>query len=236
VHIGAYIEATNEAATPEELFHLYARATAAFGYDRIIYSTLASAKGVEVESPCILRNYPDDWIEYYVQHSYTAVDPVRTRGLRSNAPFLWSDLGRGTRLSAAERRVMDEGREAGLKDGVGIAFHGPTGVMGVGLATSGGSSESRYLLSVLNLLSVQFHTAFQSLTATGPLPEIRLTAREREILLWCSKGKSNWAIGEILRISEHGVDFHLRNILKKLSADSRITAVVKALRLGLIDP
>lgn len=235
MHIGAYIEATNEAATPEELFHLYAQAAAQFGYDRIVYSALATPAGLERDSVAILRNYPDDWVEYYAANAYTLIDPVRGQGLRSSAPFLWTDLNRG-RLSPLERRVMDEGREAGLKDGIGIAFHGPGTVMGVGLASSNGGTDGRHVLSHVNLLSVQFHTAYQALTAAGLQPEVKLTAREREILSWCSKGKSNWAIGEILKISEHGVDFHLRNILKKLNADSRITAVVKALRLGLIQP
>ena len=61
-----------------------------------------------------------------------------------------------------------------------------------------------------------------------------LTRRELEVLKWCAAGKSNWAIGEILGISEHGVDFHMRNILRKLDADTRVTAVVKALHGGLI--
>lgn len=69
-----------------------------------------------------------------------------------------------------------------------------------------------------------------------PLPPVHLTAREHEILQWCAMGKGNWAISEILHISEHGVDFHLRNVLRKLDADSRVTAVVKGLRLGLINP
>ncbi|SIS52596.1 regulatory protein, luxR family [Insolitispirillum peregrinum] len=41
-------------------------------------------------------------------------------------------------------------------------------------------------------------------------------------------------IGELLHISEHGVDYHFRNILRKLEADSRITAVVKGLYYGVI--
>jgi DNA-binding CsgD family transcriptional regulator len=139
-------------------------------------------------------------------------------------------------MTATGRLVMDEAWSAGLHDGLGIAFHGPGGVVGVGLASSAGGTDARHVLAHLNLLSVQFNVAYQALHASRAVAEVRLTPREREILLWCAKGKSNWTIGEILHISQHGVDFHLRNVLRKLSADSRITAVVKALRLGLIEP
>lgn len=63
-----------------------------------------------------------------------------------------------------------------------------------------------------------------------------LTKRESEVLLWCGRGKSNWEIGKILSISEHGAEFHLRNVFKKLETHSRVVAVVKAMQLGLIQP
>ena len=61
-----------------------------------------------------------------------------------------------------------------------------------------------------------------------------LTAQERVCLNWCKEGKTNWEIGEILVISEKTVEFHLSNIMKKLGATNRITAVVLGLRHGLI--
>ena len=84
----------------------------------------------------------------------------------------------------------------------------------------------------------QFHNTFLSLDRRDDLiePTIHLTPREREVLLWAMQNKSNWVIGEILNISEHGVSFHMRNIFMKLGTDSRITSVVKAIRKGLIAP
>jgi DNA-binding CsgD family transcriptional regulator len=61
-----------------------------------------------------------------------------------------------------------------------------------------------------------------------------LTGQEIECLRWCKEGKTNWEIGAILRISEKTVEFHLGNAMKKLGAGNRITAVVRALKLGLI--
>jgi DNA-binding CsgD family transcriptional regulator len=65
-------------------------------------------------------------------------------------------------------------------------------------------------------------------------PSLRLTKKEVECLRWCKEGKTNWEIGEILLISEKTVEFHLRNLMKKLGATNRMTAVMSAIKCGLI--
>lgn len=48
------------------------------------------------------------------------------------------------------------------------------------------------------------------------------------------EGKSAWATGQLLGMSEHTVNFHLRNIFRKLDASWSKVAVLKAISLGLI--
>jgi DNA-binding CsgD family transcriptional regulator len=64
--------------------------------------------------------------------------------------------------------------------------------------------------------------------------ETRLTPQELECLRWCKEGKTNWEIGEILSISEKTVEFHLTNLMRKLGASNRITAVIVGIKKGLI--
>ena len=66
------------------------------------------------------------------------------------------------------------------------------------------------------------------------LPGLRVTARESEILAWVAAGKSDWAIGCILKISGKTVNFHVENAKRKLGVGTRIQAVIAALRIGLI--
>ena len=54
------------------------------------------------------------------------------------------------------------------------------------------------------------------------------------ILVIGSNSQVSREIGEILSISEKTVEFHLSNTIRKLGVSNRITAVVKALQLGLI--
>lgn len=238
--ISDFIEATNAAETTDEVFCLYEKAVAEFGFDRIMYSVLLPHPLYDsINSPSVMKNYPDDWIKYYVEQGFVIKDPVRKHCSITRLPFTWKSMMSKMDLVSEEKRVMVEGEEAGLNDGIAIPLHGPYGeLFGVGMASSNGGADPAAHLSSINLLTVQFHNAFLSLDQpdrVNALP-IRLTPREREVLLWCMKGKSNWVIGEILNISEHGVDFHMRNILSKLKTDSRITAIVKAIRLGMISP
>ena len=61
-----------------------------------------------------------------------------------------------------------------------------------------------------------------------------LTPRERESLQWVAEGKTDWEIGELMGISRHGVDFHLRSARMKLGCISRTQAVAEGFRRGLI--
>ena len=62
-----------------------------------------------------------------------------------------------------------------------------------------------------------------------------LTQREAEVLHLMADGKSNIQIAEMLVISEHTAKAHVCNILEKFDVHDRILAVVKAMRLGLLD-
>ncbi len=56
----------------------------------------------------------------------------------------------------------------------------------------------------------------------------QLTAREREILDYLSRGLTNKAIGRALDISHDTVKLHVRHILSKLNLSSRVEAAVFA--------
>lgn len=62
---------------------------------------------------------------------------------------------------------------------------------------------------------------------------IKLSNREREVLQWMCDGKSTWEISTILAISERTVKFHSANICKKLQANNRTHAIIKAISLGI---
>ena len=62
---------------------------------------------------------------------------------------------------------------------------------------------------------------------------VALTPREREVLDLIAAGHANRTIATTLKISEHTVKNHVRSILEKLQAHSRVDAVVKGVQAGL---
>ena len=74
----------------------------------------------------------------------------------------------------------------------------------------------------------------QTLVEHGGQSIDRLTGREHEVLILLSRGLSNRAIAEALFLSEATVKGYVTSLLEKLSASSRLEAVVRAQQFGLV--
>lgn len=69
---------------------------------------------------------------------------------------------------------------------------------------------------------------------TQTTPPIKLTAKEKQTLMWVTMGKSSWEIAQIMLCSESAINFHLANIRRKFGVSSRHVAVRLAHDLGLL--
>lgn len=61
--------------------------------------------------------------------------------------------------------------------------------------------------------------------------KLTLTAREADVLLWISRGKSNRDVSEILGISPRTVNKHLEQVFEKLGVENRASATARAVRV-----
>lgn len=137
-------------------------------------------------------------------------------------------------LSEKQKEVLDEAEKFGLFNGIGISF--PTSykdsVSGVGIA-----QKKPRTISDLDLYAIHFLTAHFNFLYTGSSlynPSYTISNREKEILTWCSYGKTNWEIAKILNISIHTVDFHLRKIYSKFNVNNKISATILAVKNNLL--
>ena len=62
-----------------------------------------------------------------------------------------------------------------------------------------------------------------------------LTEREKQVLALASQGLTNKGIAQSLNISSRTVEFHLKNIFTKLNVSSRITMILFAKQIGLLE-
>lgn len=86
-------------------------------------------------------------------------------------------------------------------------------------------SIARYLLAELS-----FSTQQSGVLAN----DVVLSTREHEMLLLVSKGYTSKEIGDMLKISFHTVNSHVKNIYKKLSVTNKTEAVFEAKKKGII--
>lgn len=65
--------------------------------------------------------------------------------------------------------------------------------------------------------------------------DVRVTARELEVLRLVARGRQNKEIARDLAVTERTVKFHLSALMRKLGVGNRVEAVSAAIRRGLID-
>ncbi|MCP5371486.1 MAG: LuxR family transcriptional regulator [Hyphomicrobiales bacterium] len=236
MRISEFIERSNAATSTTQLSRSFGQALSDLGYEGYAYGALTNFEAYNLPSPAVDVTYPVSWVNHYFERGYERLDPVVTKSPFLRRPFVWTDL---RDLSDDEEQFLDEAHDARLFNGIAVPIHGPFGdVFVVSAASPYQDSDPKLAISVLHVLATQFHSAFLGLVFEDPMltPAIQLSPRERECLLWSARGKSSWDIGMILNISEHTVNFHLKNAMGKLGAGNRILAIVKAIRMGLIIP
>ncbi len=238
-----YIEQSNSCKSTEEAFDLFCQAVADHGYDRVAFAALGEHRRFRSQSknkPIVKITYPTEWVDHYLKEDFQSIDPVFHYAPYAERPFQWGMLEQSLNLTPRQRLIMDEGRSAGLNHGISVPLHGAWGDCAlVSLASSQSPAEQPSARpSELQLLAAQFLITAQELQPEPVAVEgdVHLTARERECLYWSANGKSSWDISVILGISENTVNFHFKRIVHKLGTNSRIVAIIKAIRMNMIFP
>lgn len=193
--------------------------------------------GLTETAPLIrAEGFPEDWVAHYVEDRLFLVDPIPALAARSTEPFFWSDVAGLTALLETESAYLGELRDARIGEGLGVPVFGPMNCDGyVGLGFGGvrpalAPREVRELQAAAQMA----HLAYCGMAARAGRDAARLSPREREVLHWIARGKSNAVISEIIGISPHTVDTHVRRIFEKLGVADRTTAAIKGLGSGLL--
>jgi DNA-binding CsgD family transcriptional regulator len=237
----SFIECSNRTRSLSALFELLVNCATEEGFSEIAYGALTYTESVHLPGhlpPAVATNFPSQWCDRYFERKYHELDPVVRRTPTFSGPYLWDELVDRCRLQTCEQLVLKESREAGLKHGISVPLFGPSGRVSVlSFASRFDDVDPQHCMSRLNALAWQFHVAFAQIAPPPDegIAKVGLSAREKDCLRWTAEGKSSWDIGMILNISDNTVNFHIKNAMRKLKTTSRTVAVIKAIRLNLID-
>jgi LuxR family quorum sensing-dependent transcriptional regulator len=212
------------------------RQLAGFGVDAIIAGLLPASSALTGFNRqfLVMESVPDEWRQRYLHRRYAAHDPIVVQTLQRQTGFGWRDPALSSPMSKTAVQIMNEAAEFGLSDGYTVPLTTVEGEMG-GMSFAGRqleiAPEHRGMLTL-----VASYAFGHGLLVRGQPTEHSacLSPRERETLQWTAEGKTDWEIGEIMGISEHGVDSHLRGVRTKLRTRNRAQSVAEGFRLGLI--
>ena len=173
---------------------------------------------------------PTEWMARYREQMRHCHDPIPGMAFRQGHPVRFDDLLKNLpSLTKCEHSFIEEYRASGLTDGLAIPTFGPYGRPGfIGLARI---AHPRLLeqidTSLAAAVAQQFHTRMELLQTEVPIPG--LSPREREILSWLVKGKSNADIATIIGSACPTVATHIQRIYGKLHVNDRVNCTAKAL-------
>lgn len=221
--------AFEQVTTAQEAFAVTCRLAIELGFEHVIHAPVRN-------HPDAIKNwaattYPDSWQEIYQAKGYLSRNPVRQRTEISSVPFLWSSLEK--ELPKRDREIFFDCRACGMRDGYVVPVHGAWGqAVAIGFACQSLDAIANPGRTALQLLAYKLHHLFDQM---HPQAEVRITRRERQVLLLLAQGHQNPEIADKLHVSDHSVEWHLRNIYRKLSVTNRTAAVVKAIQSGLLE-
>ena len=228
--------AVSEVAELSDLWRLMVDFAAAYQVERIGYHHLPppgspDAALLRVENHGFGEALLAQYLAARVQGIAALADAVH----RIGRPVYLAELPGLVRLTPQELAHLEGYRAGGIENGLSLEAFGPNGRNGIFAFDLGATvrlapsalGRLRWGCQVMHLRYCEL-----LLPTLGEVPS--LSAREAEVLGWVARGKSNAAIAEILGISAHTVDAHLRRIYLKLGVFDRISAALRALGFGLI--
>jgi len=224
----------NSINTVENLNQLFEATLRSLGLSQWAYQ-LTRRHINDTRDPQIITNFPEEWLNYYVESNYSAIDPVVTQSKHIKSMFVWSDLLKQVGMTKRQQVIFNEASEFELDDGVGIPILGINGLKAtVSIACHSTDELNKTLLEskpLIQAVSHLYHFKLVELTPRQTLLSkvIVLTPREKECLLWLAQGKTASDIANILSIAERTVVYHIENTKNKLGASNRTHAVAKAI-------
>ncbi|HZF43655.1 MAG TPA: LuxR family transcriptional regulator [Sphingomonadaceae bacterium] len=185
-----------------------------------------------------LDNYPRDWVSYFDDNKLGASDPVHRASHVTSVGFAWSALPKLIQMTQRDSEIFERAERNGIGDGFTVPANVPGEANGsCSFATARGCPVPEENLALAQLVGAFAFEAARRLwrmrdpeRATPP----RLTDRQRDCLIWATRGKTDWEIARILGVSHETVIMHLKDARVRYGVTKRTPLAVHALFDGTI--
>lgn len=239
-HIDDFIREIDQTKNLDEILAVLRTQIMRLGFHRFTYWLMWQPNGARAS--IWLTSYPAQWINNYLENRMDGDDLVARYGAVHNRPYIWSDVKSKYDLTKAQKIVFGEAAAAGLRAGGSVPIHGPGAAKAMFSVANDEPEELFQMLFLANrhelhLLATYAHEKIidLGLHKTRDL-DLRLTAREIEVLTWTARGKTRWETSCLLSVSEETIKRHIDNICRKLNTQNKTQATAVAIMNGLIIP
>ena len=230
--------AVHQAQSRDEFRDEVLRFTRQLGFETVS-AVVVVDRGIGRADRVTIDNTPPEFMATYSDKAVGKRDPVSEHCKRKSVPIIWNQ---DTYVEQGAGDLWEHQAKFGYRTGIALALHMPEGkhfYIGVDrdqpLPEDSGALQR--VVADLQLFAVHAQdAAVRIMLPAAEQPENPgLTPRELEALRWTMAGKTAWEVGAVLGISERTAVLHVNNAMHKLGCVNKHQAVLKALRLGLID-
>lgn len=225
------IDRLNGLESPVGVVDEMVRSVRSLGFASLFAATIDHS-GEFRESNLLAKRSVREWLDVYISRRFIEFDPLMRQLSRSHTPYRWRDIPEDP-ANPRGAEVIRVRREFGFQNGLVVPIRSSDRSFGFVTMNVHSTNLPEHNLLQAHLIALYGYERLRALSGRAPATS-SLTAREREVLSWASRGKSAWEIGEVLKISKRTVDEHTQSAIRKLGASNRTHAVVIALRDQII--
>jgi DNA-binding CsgD family transcriptional regulator len=217
---------------------------AELGFDGLTCIVLAPSCGDGQRARFLWSTAPLSWATRYRECGYACVDPRVTMTARRLSPVIWDAAD--VESDGSARRFLADAARYGVRSEFAVSFRDASNARMIVALDSGMSpigamrcASIAGMLGNLMLFAVALHERVlrprcSALTEVASADAQGLPYRERQCLRMAANGLTSGDIGGKLGIAERTVNFHMRNVLRKMAALNRPEAIANALARGVL--
>jgi DNA-binding CsgD family transcriptional regulator len=224
----------------EDLLDIIKQLALEIGVTHIAYARIDPHRSLESSILFSVVTYSKEWLRRYFYKQYFLIDPVLQCGSnQSLRQFDWEDLLRED--PTKKEFFSDAIRHKVGSNGMSIAVRNRKNSYAIVSFTNDMPRSDWEIFKNTNMdklhhMSVLIDSAAMTGVKVDDVPDVKLSLREEQCLIWAARGKTYGEIGEITNLSYYSVRSHLDIARHKLHGTNLTHAVALALALGVIPP